>query len=910
MSGALLGTVDDVDPAQAAVAPVAANSPSGGMLGTVDEAQTPEEHFGTPGQALGTGLEHAASTVSFGLSASVEAAAAKAFNLPGLSAESQRARSEANPGSAIFGDIAGFTTGVGAAGEIATLGKAAAGAAEAAGLANPFLRSAIKVGVEGALLQSGNETAKLLTDAPQTAGSAAIDVGLAGLMGGAFGAAGEGISNIWAARNGAKVTSALDSASEAVNGAAPAAEVSPQSVTGLKENAEAIADSAKRLRVELTPATLSGDKFAQTMEGNLAGRGSSFASVALNRERQAVFTKLEQVAQDTLSESQGKSAAEVGGLIKKNIGDTLLEHLKPIEEGYKAAESELKSVPISDDLKIEAIDPIATHDYVRLDPNSNNIAATVSKQIQSIENVSDLKKVRSLVSAKIQAAYQSGNGAAPETQVLQTAKDALTKMRVSALKAAAEAGSISADALENINGLDAQYAGFQDTLRQLGVEGGLGKANNARGLLAKFRDLSDESFTKRVFDSNDTNTLKFFKDNFPDAFDRARRFKMTEIGEKSIDHSQGANGQFSIAKFLTQARNLSPEAREAVFGPEGLQRIRDVQNVFEAMPGLPNKSGTAYSLAFAKILSPEGIVQNFADTAQYAWLKALPHLSEAAELGGGDNAAKIAAVNFATKTEQGANATAFKTSADYIRAAAKGALALKKGIEGMFDASQAVIPEHLLPNQQRRDKLEKQLSHYADINNAVNVGGQIGHYMPNHGTAVSQISAAAMNFLGALRPKSIQMSPLDKPSMPTRDQTAKYNRALDLAEQPLLILDHVKRGTLLPQDVAFMRTVLPALHDTMVKKITDQMIEKKAKIPYGMRASLSQFMGGNPLDSIMTPQSGQAIIASSANQQMIRQAQAVPKSGKGASAKTLSQINKVNALYATPLEAHQIAHRK
>lgn len=887
--------------------------------------------------AIGAGAESGLSALTFGGSRGLENEISKGFHIPSLSGAAQTARESAHPFASFVGGLGAALTGEGAAGAIVEAGAAAS----ALGGASRIGSAAIKYGVEGALYGGGNEVGKMLISDPgQTAGSAAINIGLSGLIGSGIGAGLSGAGSLWAARNASKLASALDSAGEAINSTevnlpnsagefaqsepistdvnAPNAagldlNPNPQNLnevpgmTSIKPNADEIKGAFSRLGMEApSTGTLSNSELVQNAEGNLAQRPSIAGGIQKARFADD-FSKLTDAAQSTLEEKTGKSQATVGAGIKKDISNTLLENLKPIEDGYKAAEGDLAKVPIDDNMKLKAIDPIANHDFVRLDPEAASVAKRVSGQIEGIENVSDLKKVRTLISSQLNAEYGAGQGGGPKAQVLQTAKTALDGMRASALDTAAKTGAIAPDALENIKGLDAQYAGFQNTVKQLGVEGGLGKANTARSLLSRFQNLSDESFAKKVFDTGDVRNMEFFKENFPEAFEKARTYKLAEIADASIDNAQGKNGRFSLAKYLTQVRNLDPEARSTLFG-SNLQKIGDIETAYKAIPGAQNTSGTDYARTFSKMFSPEGVVQNFTDLAQAAWLKALPHLSEAASLMGDDDAAKLGALQFASHAQNGTDPSSLKSSVDYIRAAIKGNNALSTGVNNFFDATKAILPSHLIPDQESRDKLQKQINHVSNPQNALKVGNAIGQYMPGHTVATSSAATNAINYLNALRPRQPVNSPMDIPPPIDKTAQAKYNRALDVAEQPLMAIHYAKSGELLPQDVVTLHTIYPAIHAAIVQKMTNAMIENKEaaqRMPYAQRVSMNLLMSGNPLDSTMSQSSAYAIMASNLPQQTTQQ-QGQKKPGTGVA---LKQINKVNQMSLTREQARE-ANRK
>ena len=280
----------DLEPVPPAASTVPAQTTPGSAANDLNNPDYEEVNLNTLGQTLGAGLESALKTVSFGASAPIESWVGKALGIPELSAEEQQAREEAHPIASIIGGGVGFGTGIGAAGLTAMAGKA--GAAALGKAVSPILSAAVRVGIEGALLQGGNENAKLLTDAPQTAGTAAIDIGLSGLIGAGFGAAGAGVSSLWSARNGAKVASSLDAAKDALTNesaaqAGLAMEKATSSlaaapgITALKENAPEIIDAINGLGIKKpTPELLSASTIVQGGVPTLAER-PTFGGVLL-----------------------------------------------------------------------------------------------------------------------------------------------------------------------------------------------------------------------------------------------------------------------------------------------------------------------------------------------------------------------------------------------------------------------------------------------------------------------------------------------------------------------------------------------------------------------------------------------------------------------------------------------------
>lgn len=131
-----------------------------------------------------------------------------------------------------------------------------------------------------------------------------------------------------------------------------------------------------------------------------------------------------------------------------------------------------------------------------------------------------------------------------------------------------------------------------------------------------------------------------------------------------------------------------------------------------------------------------------------------------------------------------------------------------------------------------------------------------GNPLPQYAQAFAGANARAVQYLASQKPNTDPSAPLDAKREPTVFEKAKYNNALDMAQQPLLILDKIQKGTLLPQDLQAVQTIYPNLYKNLQSKIMAQVVDMKQKgktIPYAQRLQLSSFLG-TPLDSTSSPQ--------------------------------------------------------
>jgi hypothetical protein len=258
--------------------------------------------------------------------------------------------------------------------------------------------------------------------------------------------------------------------------------------------------------------------------------------------------------------------------------------------------------------------------------------------------------------------------------------------------------------------------------------------------------------------------------------------------------------------------------------------------------------------------------------------------------------------------ENAVNSEAAKSTVDYIGNVVKGQKQLSSATGNFFKFGSEVIGKDLIPDQESRDKLEKSLEHASNPSNLMNVAGNVGHYMPNHQTAAAGLATSASEYFAALKPKEPQGEPLDVPIKPRAGAMANYNRQLDIAQQPLMVLKHARDGMILPQDLATLNMVYPNLKNQMVSQLGQEMIKAKSEgveIPYRTRIGMSQLMG-IPVDGTMTLQSAQAVMMANAGNQQETQQQG--KQRKPSSTVT-KQMNKNNALYQTPEQNRQIDKR-
>jgi hypothetical protein len=139
-------------------------------------------------------------------------------------------------------------------------------------------------------------------------------------------------------------------------------------------------------------------------------------------------------------------------------------------------------------------------------------------------------------------------------------------------------------------------------------------------------------------------------------------------------------------------------------------------------------------------------------------------------------------------------------------------------------------------------------------------GHPIAQAYPEQNIALQTAKGRTSAYLNTLRPQEhIQRLAFDEEPDQTM-QKKSYDRALNIAANPLSVLHKVKKGTLEPEHVQHLNGLYPEINDALQKKMTKRIVEaqlKGEKPNYTVRQGLSLLMGA-PLSGELLPQNIQA----------------------------------------------------
>lgn len=409
-----------------------------------------------------------------------------------------------------------------------------------------------------------------------------------------------------------------------------------------------------------------------------------------------------------------------------------------------------------------------------------------------------------------------------------------------------------------------------------------------------------------------------FSDYLPKLKDFEKKFTTEIAGERTVD-------QGKVQTYLNQLDKASSTTKKQMLGNflDASEKYKDVISKLHESVGSESPIAPSSLTNTMRTLSERTTGGKLAD---YLVKKGIAHAGGSAlgalaggaaghSIGSGEMGALIgehalgplfsSALNGIAKPILSAmnNASAARAAIDMGVAATNGHNLIQRAATSVFKAGREVLPKAAMPSDKDLAKLDKQVAYMATSPDKMErIGGDVGHYMPDHARALSQTASTATNYLNSLRPAPLHQAPLDSKSPVNTMQKAAYNNALRIAQQPLTILDRIQKGTLTPQDVHSLRAMYPALYTKLSNHLTEEMTNHLAKgdmVPYKTRIGLSLFLG-QPMDSTMTPS---AILAAQPLSPPQNQPQGQP--GKPPAASSVKGLSKLSTSYQTPNQSRE-----
>jgi hypothetical protein len=250
----------------------------------------------------------------------------------------------------------------------------------------------------------------------------------------------------------------------------------------------------------------------------------------------------------------------------------------------------------------------------------------------------------------------------------------------------------------------------------------------------------------------------------------------------------------------------------------------------------------------------------------------------------------------------------------YAKNASMGARAITKSIDALFDGTKIAtqqtgdktragekLMDFISSGGMNRDVInpqevvpdENQTPAFAqggDVQPQASDPNPLAKIYPDQNVLVNAARMRVSNYLTTVKPTQSMKMPFDTSQKdPAKERS--YMRAINIANDPMSVLEHIQNGEFTAEHVQHMTGMYPDLHNHLSKEITKKITESQlgeTKPSYKVRQGLSLFLG-SALDSSMTPasiQAAQGVFAQQNAEKQAGMAAGKPKRGTG----TMSKI--------------------
>lgn len=801
-----------------------------------------DAHYGSGGQQALAFVEGALNPATLGLYGKI----AEGTGL--TTSEDMLKRREHNPGTAALGELTGTVGSLALLPEasipglISKAGNAAKAAYAAEGIVGKGVMTAVQGAVEGALYGAQHEATEAVLGNPAATGENLLsNIGLSAALGGGLNLALSPV--LKAAEEGARL---IDK------------RLSPviEGLAKKKPNAGEVEAASERLGAPLLESQILDSKTAQHLESSLlkAGEaGRSLTGVARQQQLAEGFSIIRQKIDDILGADVGMTKAQVGDALKTGLQDSLEAETKPITELYNKVKAMGQDIPLNPaDLEkmsgdILSIDGLLTSTGKPISKSAPEyrFAKRAADEIQQLGTVDDLRRFMEQKSREAM-----GN---PELKyVIGQVRNKITELSENSIKNFAEATMPDALGLIEQHALAKKsYAILRDKIDDLGSVIGkkLRKGEGPTAFIEWLENTPPEQVANRLFTKDNSKFLSFLQENYPE-----QAALLANLKRSQFRTAPGAmiDGQIQPKKLLNEINKLEPEIKDFLFNKDQIQTIKDAQTWIESLPKDANPSGTAaMNVSLREILNPMKILGVAGEqVADHLKLKTLQKLA----------------------SQDPANAPLIMALGHLSNMIVKTNRQLQKFSGAIFSSPAASIMKEDKRSQNTDSGTSLNKIGTLVLNNVTNPEGLINHlssstegmsqYAPESANAFTASVGRAVNFLSTKIPTPQKNAPLDPELPPSKMEIQKFNRYAQIVDKPMTVLQHVKDGTLLSQDIETMQAVYPALYENMKQVVLDKMINTVSKkpafeIPYKTRLGLSMFLGQN-LDSSLSSQSIQS----------------------------------------------------
>ncbi len=865
------------------------------------------EQFGTLPEAIKTFAESAASTGSLGISREAEIAA-------GVSPEAMAARERQNPLAAGLGTAAGLIgslvapegiagaaiKGITAPSRLAMEAGTATSKALApalagkfgAGLAGKIAERAATIGagsaVEGALFGAGQALDEhALGKSHDLAESVLVDAGLGSVLGLGIGGAIGGLSGAAAHFASPKVPaeeiltqagivgaeipkgSVVEDVRYAVAGndaqklrdAIGAQNLKQESQEAFfdalnqpKANLREITDAAQELsglgyKVPVLEEMATDSPIIQKA-GEVARNTNTVTGAQRYKTYAEAWNQGTKAAEDALGPVSAESRFELGEKIQKSIIDKFEAKAGPIKELYAEIQPYTMAIGISDKARKSAAKKImsmAESEGFYKGTDNYKILELAADNIGNIDQLDKLKVLRTAVNGQAdRIEYKNVAAIAKVNELFDTLEEKVIKNFAKQMKTDVAKERILS-LLDKIDAAKSGYKAFKTEAETLaGNAFGRSRVGGPQSFLDFLEAKKPEDFAKKLFQKDNVRFLKWMQKNFPDELAAMAKFEKGKIAEQFTRK----DGQLDAVGAIKHIRKLPKEYVEQLFNKSELRTLDNVDTYLKAFPKTWNPSGTAHMTQFYESLKSP-VKMAIAEAQALAATKLLK---------------KDSAIN-----------RGIEYLAAVERSAQRTMKRIKSGVSGVFDeikdsavpsavifGTGSVKKETGLDHEERKKEQKKQDDLHGSLLDLANNPEKMMAALedktkdlltvaPNTTQAMQMTMVRGLTFLASKVPVQPDSAVLSGKFVPSAAEVSKFKRYYAAVQNPFIVLDQMRYGTISLESLEALQTVYPNLYGKISAELMDKLAEHKSKdkhLPYKTKLALSLFLNQDLVNGV------------------------------------------------------------
>jgi hypothetical protein len=602
----------------------------------------------------------------------------------------------------------------------------------------------------------------------------------------------------------------------------------------LKPHASQIESAAADLGVPAFPGQLSANDAVQKMWQVLSESPTALGQA----EKQKILDSLGVVqkrVEDVIKASSTASRAEVG----QTLADSFLEKAQKMIDSYSAKFKELNltesAIPVNERSIAQIARNIRRIKTVQ-QGGAPQFAEALQARLANVKTLEDLTEQIKIINNDMKVMSNAIGGDPNAARVAGIVKDKLERLYEVTIKRQFS----PRDQKFLLDTYKASRKEFAQAANKLGRIAGVTGAKNIGSPINFVRMLQNEGkfnadvLVDKLFQKKNSKFLEFFQKEFPEEWEMVKNYQKSQIGDYK-------DGILNVNGVLRTYEKMEPEVQKALFNEQQRRVLDATKTYMEAFPKPINPSGSAHTLGWMGFLTKpiESALETVRDLAFKAGLGGLELSAKEAPRANALSSIR----NYASKTEKAVRSGAAAVfSKPVLRATLRGGVEMMDGKE--YKKTIKKIDESLANPDQFHSMLDK---------STVN----LHEYAPQTAFAVQQKMVVAAGFLASKAPRGTQTSVLSKPYEPSKSEVMKFARYYNMVEKPTSILQKIKIGQVLPEEMETLKVVYPQMLQQMQGIVMEELADHMAAgkdLPYQVKIGLSQFLE-TPLTNSLKQQS-------------------------------------------------------